>query len=149
MIVPTQLIQAMVDKGFTNFNYHGNMMAVTKKGLVAADLTDAGYKLIGDMIANFSIVPVGFFAVVNTAAITGLTTLRLSTGDATPVDIATFAVADLTSGSKHVPETANVVLGTGFLAAGNPGKGLVLRKVGSAAAGAFTLDITVFFTLKG
>jgi hypothetical protein len=149
MNIPTQLIQAMVDKGFTNFNYHGNMMAVTKKGLVAADLTTTGYVLIGDMLANFGIVPVGFMFVVNSAAITGLTTLRLSTSDATPVDIATLAVADLTSGSKHVAATANVTLGAGFLAPGNPGKGLVVRRVGSAAAGAFTLDVVVFFTLKG
>lgn len=149
MIVPLQLISAMCDKGTTNFNYHGNMMAVTKKGLVAADLTTTGFQLIADMVANFSLVPVGFLFVVNSAAITGLTTLRLSTSDATPVDIATLAVADLTSGSKHDPVTANVTLGAGFLAAGNPGKGLVLRRVGSAAAGAFTLNVTVFFTLKG
>ena len=148
-MTPTQVIQAMADKGLTNFNYHGNAMAVTKKGLVAADLTDAGYKLIADMVANFSIVPIGFLVVINTDAVGGVTTLRLSTTDATPVDIATFAVADLTAGSKHVPETANVTLGAGFLAAGNPGRGIVLRKVGSAASGTFTLDITVLFTLKG
>lgn len=149
MIVPLQLIGAMCDKGTTNFNYHGNLMAVTKKGLVAADLTTTGFSLIADMVANFSLVPVGFLFVVNSAAITGLTTLRLSTSDATPVDIATLAVADLTSGSKHGPTTTNVTLGAGFLAAGNPGKGLVVRRVGSAAAGAFTLDVTVFFALKG
>lgn len=148
-MTPTQVIQAMVDKGLTNFNYHGNVLAVTKKGLVAADLTDAGYKLISDMVANFSIVPVGFLVVINSAAITGLTDLRLSTTDSTPVDIATVAQANLTSGSKHVPEGANTTLGAGFLAAGNPGRGIVLRKTGSAAAGAFTLDITVLFTLKG
>lgn len=148
-MMPTQIIQAMADKPSMAFNYHGTVLAVTKKGLVAADLTLTGYRLVGDTLANFGLVPIGFLLVVNSAGVGAVTDLRLSTGDATPVDIATIAQANLTSGSKHVPEGAATTLGAGFLAAGTPGKGLVLRRTGSAATGAFTLDITVLFTLRG
>jgi len=148
-MIPNQLIQAMIDKPMPAFHYHGQVLAVYKKGLVAADLTDAGLKLVAPMVANFSLVPIGFLVVVISAAITGLTDLRISTTASTPVDVLTIAQANLTSGSKHDPQGANSVLGAGFLAPGAAGGGLILRKTGGAAAGAFTLDVMVTFALRG
>lgn len=72
--------------------------------------------------------------------------VRLSDLSSGPVDIATIAIAQMTNGAKHTPESANVTLGAGFDAPLTPPVGLQIRKTGSAATGGTSVSGWIMYT---
>lgn len=99
---------------------------------------NAGFTIAADD-ANKQFVVVGF-TLIATGAFTTLTDVRLS--DSSNVDIATFAQAQLTNGAVLMPGSAGVTLGS-YGVALTAGKGLVLRKTGSAGAGGTSITVTL------
>lgn len=98
---------------------------------------NAGFTIAADD-ANKQYVPVGFFLKCTGAFIT-LTDIRLS--DSSNVDIVTIAQASLTDGSIFTENGGSgVTIGAGFAAPLTAGKGLVLRKTGSAGAGGTSIQ---------
>lgn len=145
---PVQVLQANVNKDAMPRNYHELTHVTIAKGITPAQL-NAAYTLISNFGLGPKIRPVDFLIVVNSDAIAALTDIRLSTLDSTPVDIATIAQSDLTSGSKHAPVSSTVTLGAGFGANGVAGSGIQLRKTGSTATGSFTVDVIFRYDLRG
>lgn len=84
-----------------------------------------------------------FSARARTAAITGLTLLRLVDTSATPNVIGTFAQANLTQDNLLEPNDTGVALGASFQQALPAGAGIVIDKTGSAAAGGPDIDVTI------
>jgi hypothetical protein len=89
---------------------------------------------------------INYRIVVNGADVGGSTDIRISTTDATPVDLVTVVVAGLTNGSRISGTTStNVTYGAKFANKLNQGAGINLRKTGATATGAFTIDILLEF----
>jgi len=80
--------------------------------------------------------------VVNSATIAAVTDIRLGSTDATPTVIVTIAQAGLTSGARFsAMSTTNTTHGAGLSAKLGSGVGVQIYKTGSAATGAFTIDV--------
>jgi uncharacterized phiE125 gp8 family phage protein len=93
---------------------------------------NAGFVIAADD-ANKQYVCVGFFLKI-TGTLAALTDIRLS--DSSNVDIVTVVQTSLTDGSVFTENGGTgVTIGAGFAAALTAGKGLVLRKTGSAGTG--------------
>ena len=86
--------------------------------------------------------------VVQAATIAAVTDIRLGSTDATPVVITTIAQAGLTSGARFSDmSTTNVTHGAGLSTKLGSGQGVQLYKTGSAATGAFTVDVVIYFDI--
>lgn len=148
MSTPAYILQANTNKDSQPKNYHELIHVTVAKGITPAQL-NAGYNVINNPGPGAQIRPVGFLLIVNSASVGALTDIRISSLEATPTDIVTWAQANLTSGAKLAPADANSSLGAGFGAAIAAGYGIQLRKTGSSATGAFTLDLIFQYDLRG
>lgn len=125
-----------------NLPFHFVMAALPVYAITPAQVNaTAGFSVIPGSLYSQSMLIHSFRLRVNTAGVGAVTDLRLQTTDATPVVVATFAQAQLTSGAVLSPMSTGVTLGAGFCVKLTPGIGLVLIKTGSAATGSFTLDL--------
>lgn len=147
MLTPQQLIASLNSADLQRLPYYANRLDHVVLGITPAQVNAGHYIVFPNYFQQ--LVPTSFFMRVNSAGVGALTTLRLGTDEATPVDIFTVAQANLTSGSLWMPNSANLTLGAGFLNALKGGAGIKLYKVGSDATGAFTIDLAFGFTAKG
>lgn len=86
---------------------------------------------------------VNFMLETKGANMAGLTALVLQSTDATPVNVASVALAALTQDAVIFPHTTNVTLGAGFEGALNAGAGLQIAKTGSNGTGATGVVVRV------
>lgn len=100
---------------------------------------NAGYTVIPANVYTEQLIVHSFRLRVNSASV-GTANVLLQTTESTPVVIATFANAQLTSGAILRPGDTGVTLGAGFCAKLNPGVGIQI-KTSTTATGAFTLDL--------
>lgn len=115
-------------------------------GITPAQL-NAGFNLIAPGHGR-TLRVLSFRVVVQAATIAAVTDIRLSSTEATPTDIATFAQAGLTSGARlGSGSTSGVVFGAGFPFKLANGQGVQLRKTGSTATGAFTVDVLLEYDI--
>lgn len=146
MIVPQQLIHAIQSSDLTRLPFYGNAMSFSVMGITPAQLNAGYYIVLPSHMLKLTVLDI-FFR-VNSAQIGAVTDVRLSTDEATPVDIFTVLQANATSGVKLSPESANMSLGAGFAVALQQGAGILLKKTGSDATGAFTLDLILTISAK-
>ena len=99
---------------------------------------NAGMAILADD-PNRTILPVGIFLKV-TGSFSSLTDIRLSDNAASPVDIVTFAQAQLTNGTAFGLTSTGVTIGAGFGVKLTAGKGVNIRQTGSAG----TVGTSVF-----
>lgn len=107
-------------------------------GLTRAQI-EAGYTVIPANVYTEQLIVHNFKLRVNTASV-GTSNILLQTTESTPVVIATFANAQLTSGAILRPGDTGVTLGAGFCTKLNPGVGLQL-KASAAGSGSYTIDL--------
>jgi hypothetical protein len=111
-----------------------------------------GNVLLADVNAGYTVVPanpsrtlrpIGFFIRVNGAWTTG-TDVRISDTAASPVDIVTFAQANLTNANTFTGASqTGQTLGAGFLVPLTAGKGIQFRSTGSAMAAGTSIDYRI------
>ncbi len=122
--------------------FHFELVNQLKTGLTLAQV-NAGFTLIPNIYSNKLIVT-NFALRINSAAV-GTGNLLLQTTETTPVVIATFANAQLSSGAFLRPGDTGVTLGAGFWAKLSQGVGIQL-KTSAISTGAFTVDISLNVT---
>lgn len=147
MLTPVQLIHSLQGTDLQRLPYYANRLDHPVLGITPAQVNAGHYIVFPNHFQQ--LVPVSFFMRVNSAGVGAITTLRLGTDEATPVDIFSIPQANLTTGTLWTPTSANLTLGAGFLNALKAGAGIKLYKVGSDATGAFTIDLEFGFTAKG
>jgi hypothetical protein len=86
-------------------------------------------------------------SIVVTGAFATLTDVRISDKTSGPVDVVTWAQANLTNGAKLNEMSANSSLGTGFNAPLAAPNGLQIRKTGSTGTGGTSISGVVLFTM--
>lgn len=151
MQTPSYVIQALNQMGKERMTkpFHFVSLSVPLLGITPAQINVTGGLVLIPKVAYMDqLIVDGFMLRVNSAGVGAVTTLRIRTTDATPVDIVSFAVAQLTSGAILRPGDTGVTLGAGFCTKLNPGVGLVLIGLDNAgtpaqisATGSFTLDL--------
>jgi len=146
MLTPQQLIASLNSSDLQRLPYYANRLDHVALGITPAQVNAGFYMIFPNYFQQ--LVVTHFFMRVNSAGVGAVTTLRLGTDEATPVDIFSIPQANLTTGTLWFPNTANVTLGAGFMNALKAGAGLKLYKVGSDATGAFTIDLQIGFTAK-
>lgn len=146
MLTPQQLIASLQSSDLQRMPYYANRLDHAVMGITPAQLNTGHYIVFPNYFQQ--LIVTDFFLRVNSAGVGAITTLHLGTDESTPVDIFSIPQASLTTGTLWIPNTANVTLGAGFMVALKAGVGLKLYKVGSAATGAFTLDLRIGFTAK-
>lgn len=107
---------------------------------------NAGIMLVAPGYPSIQAMVFELWLRVNSASVGNANNILIQTTDPTPVVIATFANAQLTSGAKLTSTSTGVTLGAGFLAKLNPGIGIQLKTSGGDATGAFTLDVRLSIT---
>lgn len=88
--------------------------------------------------------PVDFY-VKFTGTFTTATDIRLSDLNSSPVDIVTIAIAQAGDGVYHTRSKGTNTLGAGFMAELTAGKGIQIRKTGSAAAGGTSVTVQITY----
>lgn len=89
---------------------------------------------------------VGFTLLLNGTFITA-TDIRISDTAGTPVDIATLAIAQAVDNAQLGPDSTGITLNAGWAASLTGGKGIQIRKTGSAAAGGTDILVTLQYEL--
>jgi hypothetical protein len=112
---------------------------VTLAQLNAGHVLVPAYGACKYRVVGFLILPNGTF--------TTATDVRLSDTAGTPVDIATIAIADVVDNAQLGEDDPLAVLGAGWAAPLTGGKGIQIRKTGSAAAGGTNILVTLQYEL--
>lgn len=106
---------------------------------------------LAQLNAGYTIVPaygavrhrvVNFVMLLNGTFLTS-TDIRLSDTAATPVDIATLAIAQAVDNAQLTPDSTGITLNAGWAAKLTAGKGIQLRQTGAAATGGTDILISV------
>jgi len=145
-MVPVNLIHAVNSSDLERKPFYGQTTTFAFMGITTAQLNAGRYLILPTHMLRLKVLNV--FLRVNTAAVDLVTTVNLSTDEATPVDIASWAQANLTSGAKFDTQVSTTVLGAGFAVALQQGAGILLKKVGTAATNAFTIDVILTLTAQ-
>jgi len=145
-MLPVQLKHAIQSTDLSRPPYYADAMEFAVLGITPAQLNTGHYLVLPQHMLRLVIN--GIFIRVNSAQIGAVTDVRISTDEATPVDLATVLQANATSGVKLNEASTNMSLGAGFAVALNQGVGIKLRKTGSDATGAFTVDVILRATAK-
>lgn len=117
----------------------GPRMGVTTPGVEKMAFTATLNEIIAgtqilDKIPGFKYVVHDFLLIFAGNAATAID-IRLSSNNATPVDIVTVAVANAGDGDKRAPADATAVLGAGFNAELGSGDGVQIRETGNTLTG--------------
>lgn len=122
-----------------------DLIAFAKTVTATRAQINAGLAIVA-AIPGATITPIAY-TMTCIGAFGALTDIRISTSDASPVDIFTVAQADLTDGSKHGTVSSTTTLGAGFAVAGTKGKGINIRKTGSTATTATSATVTLHYKI--
>lgn len=115
------------------------IQAVTKTVTLAQ--LNAGHVLVPAFGAvQFRVV--NFVMLLNGTFLTS-TDIRISDTAATPVDVATLAIAQAVDNAQLTPDSTGITLNAGWAAKLTAGKGIQLRQTGTAATGGTDILITV------
>lgn len=145
-MIPTQLIHAIQSTDLERKPFYSDEIVVPVLGITPAQVNANYYLVLPSHMLRLTVT--GIFIRVNSAAIGALTTLDITTDEATPVNLASVAQANLTSGVKLNEASTNTVLGAGFATTLNQGVGIRIGKTGAAATGAFTVDVILRLSAK-
>jgi hypothetical protein len=105
---------------------------------------NAGLTLV-PAVASVTLKPVGYLVIPN-GSFAALTDIRLSDTADTPVDILTIAQAQAGDGVVHTVGVGTHTRGAGFAVDLTEGKGIQIRKTGSAGTTATDALVIVWFT---
>jgi hypothetical protein len=129
--------------GSRRLNPSPGLNSVTKTVTLAQ--INAGYTLVKAFGAcKYRVV--GFTLLLNGTFLTS-TDIRLSDTAATPVDIATLAIAQAVDNAQLGPDSTGVTLNAGWAAALTAAKGIQIRQTGTAATGGTDILVTLQYEL--
>lgn len=131
-----------VDDG--QFDLSGDKVLCKEATVTLAQL-NAGYTIVPE-VGGRTYVPVGFYVKFNGTFLTA-TDIRLSDTNSSPVDIVTIAIAQAGTGVTHMEGLGTNTLGT-LYAGLTAGKGIQIRKTGSAATGGTNILVGIRYRIS-
>lgn len=134
------------NKAFINGSFESNKVVQTVVNTVTLAELNAGKTLFAG-IAGKTVTVIDFDAKVS-GAFAATTSADLEDTNASPVAIATVAVAALTDGNILDSKTASVTMGAGYLGTLTTGEGIAVTNTGSAATGGTSITYKVGFIIS-